>query len=310
MLQANETQQWETLAEILMDACLANPAASIDLHEVLYGVVTPAGQWRFWGQGALRKLVAPISSIAGFSMQAFRNNQPRDSKHSSSRSLPSSHSDPDDFSIGTCRSDIDDQLPQTSTSAVSNHPLSLSAATQNSSDNDEPAVATPAFTQQTLPEGDQTQANSSREPMAAFSDASEQIAASSSTTDSAGSSAVVQQPSGSSALTLQSGSPNTVAQAAASPGGSGNKKRPPLKSAPRLASSEAANLPGEQASIADGTTTADLSAASSTMAGKAKPDPKSEQVPPLTCRHPPAHASYLLGNTFVAPFASSCQYVI
>ncbi|KAL0038821.1 hypothetical protein WJX79_009210 [Trebouxia sp. C0005] len=40
--QPYETEQWETLAEILMEACIANPAASMELHEVLYGVITPA----------------------------------------------------------------------------------------------------------------------------------------------------------------------------------------------------------------------------------------------------------------------------
>ncbi len=119
ILQANETEQWATLAEILMDACMANPAASIDLHEVLYGVITPAGQWGFWGQGALKKLVSPISSIAGFGLQAFRNNQPREIKHSVSRSAELEQSDSEDFQIGSSRSDSLDSQPRAGNAAAS-----------------------------------------------------------------------------------------------------------------------------------------------------------------------------------------------
>ncbi|DBA71119.1 TPA: hypothetical protein ACH3X2_011529 [Trebouxia sp. C0005] len=99
--QPYETEQWETLAEILMEACIANPAASMELHEVLYGVITPAGNGFSWGQNALKKLMSPITSIVGFGQQAFRNNQPRDFKQSVSQS----ESDSDDFLIGTSRSD-------------------------------------------------------------------------------------------------------------------------------------------------------------------------------------------------------------
>lgn len=102
-LQPYESEQWETLAEILMEACVANPAASMELHEVLYGVITPAGQG-FWVHGAIRKLMQPFSNIAG----AFRNNQPRDLKQSVSRSAP----DSDDFQIGTSRSDSTEWQPQ------------------------------------------------------------------------------------------------------------------------------------------------------------------------------------------------------
>lgn len=84
-----------------MEACIANPAASMELHEVLYGVITPAGNGFSWGQNALKKLMSPITSIVGFGQQAFRNNQPRDFKQSVSQS----ESDSDDFLIGTSRSD-------------------------------------------------------------------------------------------------------------------------------------------------------------------------------------------------------------
>lgn len=252
-----------------MDACLANPAASIDLHEVLYGMVTPAGgPWGFWGSG-LKKMVAPISSIANFGMSAFRNNQSRDYKHSSNRSFHSAHSDPDDFSIGTCRSDSDDTLPHTtSTSAASNTPLSASAATLSSSD--EQRRAEPAVTQQNLPKEDQTRASSSPHPAASFS-----TAAPSSTAESAASSAAVQQPSGSSAQTLQSGSPNTVVQAATPVGVSSNQKQPMLKS-PKVASTDMANQPRAQG--ADESIAAGHNAGSSTSASTTGPAAKSEQV--------------------------------
>ena len=257
-----------------MDACLANPAASIDLHEVLYGMVTPAGPWgSFWGQG-LKRMVAPISNIANFGIQAFRN-QSRDSKHSSNRSFHSAHSDPDDFSIGTGRSDSDDTLSHTTTSAASNNPLSSSTATLSSSDDQ--ARAEPALTRQNLPEEDQSGASSSPHPMAALSSTSEISAAPNSTAESAVLSAAMQQPSGSSAQTLQSRSPNTVVQAAAPVGVSSNQKRPALKPA-KLASNEMTNQPGAQASVADETIAADPSAASSSSASTATPGAKSEQV--------------------------------
>ncbi|DBB00067.1 TPA: hypothetical protein ACH3X1_013923 [Trebouxia sp. C0004] len=107
-----ETEQWETLAEILMEACIANPAASMELHEVLYGVITPAGHG-FWGQNAFKKLMSPLSSIVGFGQQAFRNNQPRDLKQSVSQS------DSEDFQIGTSRSDSMESQPQTEIPAAS-----------------------------------------------------------------------------------------------------------------------------------------------------------------------------------------------
>lgn len=276
MLQADETQKWEALAVLLMDACIANPAASIDLHEVLYGVVTPAGAWGFWGQGALKKLVAPISNIAGYGLQALRNNQPRDTKHASSRSFHSARSDPDDFSIGTGRSDSDDPLPQMATSAASDDPP---APTHNTSDDS--ARFEPVSEQQTLPDGDQAQASSLPQPVTALSTASVQTAASSGKADLAGPSAVVQQPSGPSALTLQSGSPNTVVQAAA--GGSGNKQAA-LKTAPRLELSESAKLMGPQASSADGTNMSKVGAANSSSASSSTPDVKSEQVAPRAYR--------------------------
>ena len=279
-----------------MDACLANPAASIDLHEVLYGMVTPAGgPWGFWGSG-LKKMVAPISSIANYGMQAFRNNQSRDYKHSSNRSFHSAHSDPDDFSIGTCRSDSDDTLPHTSNSAASNTPLSSSAATLSSSD--EQTMAEPAFVQQNLPEEDQTGASSSPHPMPAFNTASERTAASSSTAESAALSAAVQQPSGSSTQTLQSGSPNTVVQAAAPAGVSSNQKRPIPKSA-KLASTEVATQPATQAFGADESIAAGSSAASSTSLSTAGPAAKSEQVGSLHCLgkiHWFGNVSYLQSN--------------
>ena len=255
-----------------MDACLANPAASIDLHEVLYGMVTPAGPWGFWGQGLKKMVVAPISSIANF---AFRNNQSRDYKHSSNRSFHSAHSDPDDFSIGTCRSDSDDTLPHTTTSAASNTPLSSSATTLSSSD--EQRRAEPVFTQQNLSEEDRTRASSSPGPLAAFSNALARSAAPSSTAESAASSAAVQQPSGSSAQTLQSGSPNTVVQAAAPVGVSSDQKRPAFKSA-KLASTELANQPGAHAFTADEAIAAGLTSASSTSASTARPAAKADQV--------------------------------
>jgi hypothetical protein len=114
-LQPYETEQWETLAEILMEACIANPAASMELHEVLYGVITPAGHGFSWGQNAFKKLMGPLSSIVGFSQQAFRNNQPRDFKQSVSQS----ESDSEDFQIGTSRSDSMESQPQAETPAAS-----------------------------------------------------------------------------------------------------------------------------------------------------------------------------------------------
>lgn len=273
MLQADETEKWEALAVLLMDACIANPAASIDLHEVLYGVVTPAGAWGFWGQGALKKLVAPISNIAGFGLQALRSNQPRDTKHASSRSFHSARSDPDDFSIGTARSDSDDPLPQMATSAASDNPP---APTHNTPDDS--ARAEPVSKQQTR---DQAQASSLPQPVRALSTASVQTAASSYKADLAGPSAVVQQPSGPSALTLQSGSPNTVVQAAA--GGSSNKQAA-LKTAPRFESSESAKLMGPQASSADGKNLSKIGAANSSSASSSTPDIKSEQVAPRPYR--------------------------
>ena len=257
-----------------MDACLANPAASIDLHEVLYGVVTPAGPWGFWGHG-LKKIVAPISNIATYGIQAFRN-QSRDYKHSSDRSFHSAHSDPDDFSIGTCRSDSDDTLPHT-TSAASNNPLSSRATNLGSSD--EQRRGEPASTPQNVPEEDRSRASSWPHPMAAVSSASERSGAPSSTAVSA---AAVQQPSGSSAQTLQSGSPNTVVQAAAPAGVSSNQKWPTPKSA-KLASTEMAKQPGAQASTADETIAAGLSAASRILASTARPAVRSEQVSSLHC---------------------------
>jgi len=113
-LQPYETEQWETLAEILMEACIANPAASMELHEVLYGVITPAGNGFSWGFG-LKKLMSPITSIVGFGQQAFRNNQPRDFKQSVSQS----ESDSEDFQIGTSRSDSMESQPQAETPAPS-----------------------------------------------------------------------------------------------------------------------------------------------------------------------------------------------
>jgi len=113
-LQPYETKQWETLAEILMEACIANPAASMELHEVLYGVITPAGNGFSWGFG-LKKLMSPITSIVGFGQQAFRNNQPRDFKQSVSQS----ESDSEDFQIGTSRSDSMESQPQAETPAPS-----------------------------------------------------------------------------------------------------------------------------------------------------------------------------------------------
>lgn len=258
-----------------MDACLANPAASIDLHEVLYGVVTPAGPWGgFWGQGALKKLVAPISTLASL---AFRNHS-RDVKHSSNRSFHSAHSDPDDFSIGTCRSDSDDTCPQTITSAVPDNHRSSSAVTPSSFA--EPARPEPAFTPQNLPEEkeDRTQASSSTPPAAAVSTAAEKLSAQSGTAESAASSAGLRQPSVSSARTLQSGSPNTVVQAAARVGLSSSQERPLLASAPKPASSEVAKRPGAQVSTADEATVADVGGAGSSPAGKAKPTPTSEQA--------------------------------
>ena len=114
-LQPYETEQWETLAEILMEACIANPAASMELHEVLYGVITPAGHGFSWGQNALKKLMSPLTSIVGFGQQAFRNNQPRDFKQSVSQS----ESDSEDFQIGTSRSDSMESQPQAETPAPS-----------------------------------------------------------------------------------------------------------------------------------------------------------------------------------------------
>ena len=113
-LQPYETEQWETLAEILMEACIANPAASMELHEALYGVITPAGNGFSWGFG-LKKLMSPITSIVGFGQQAFRNNQPRDFKQSVSQS----ESDSEDFQIGTSRSDSMESQPQAETPAPS-----------------------------------------------------------------------------------------------------------------------------------------------------------------------------------------------
>lgn len=257
-----------------MDACLANPAASIDLHEVLYGVVTPAGQWGFWGQGALKKLVTPISTLAGF---AFRNHS-RDTKHSSNRSFNSAQSDPDDFSIGTCRSDSDDTCPQTITSAVPDNPRSSSAATPSNSA--EPARPEPAFTPQRLPEekDGHTQATSSTHATAAVSTAAEKLAAQPGTAESVAASAVVHQPSVSSARTLQSGSPNTVVQAAARVGSSSSQERPLLASAPKPASSEVAKRPGAQVSTAEEATVADLGGVGSSPASKARPTSTAEQA--------------------------------
>ena len=100
-----------------MEACIANPAASIDLHEVLYGVVTPAGQW--WGQTALKRLVSPISSIAGYSMQAFRNQQPREIKQPVSHAIELEQSDSDDFQIGTAHTDSTEMQAPTDSPAAS-----------------------------------------------------------------------------------------------------------------------------------------------------------------------------------------------
>lgn len=258
-----------------MDACLANPAASIDLHEVLYGVVTPAGPWGgFWGQGTLKKLVTPITTLAGF---AFRNHS-RDVKHSSNQSFHSAHPDPDDFSIGTRRSDSDDTCPPTITSAVPDNPRSFSAATPSVSA--EPARPEPAFTPQRLPEEKEghTLASSSTRPAATVSMAAKTIAAQPGSVGSAAASAVVQQPSVSSARTLQSGSPNTVVQAAARVGSSSSQERPLLASAPKPATSEVAKRPGAQVSIAEEAIVADLGGAGGSPASKAKPTSTSEQA--------------------------------
>ena len=259
-----------------MDACLANPAASIDLHAVLLGVVTPAGPWGgFWGQGALKKLVTPISTFVGF---ALRTNS-RDNKHSSNHSFHSAHSDPDDFSISTRRSDSDDTCPQTNTSAVPNNPRSLSATTPSNSA--EPARPEPAFTPQNLPEEKEdpgSQATSSTHPAATVSTAAEKLAAQPGTAESAAASAVVQQPSVPSARTLQSGSPNTVVQAAARVGSTSSQERPLLASAPKPASSEVAKRPGAPVPTADAATVADLDGARSSPASKARPTCTAEQA--------------------------------
>lgn len=97
-----------------MEACIANPAASMELHEVLYGVITPAGNGFSWGFG-LKKLMSPLTSIVGFGQQAFRNNQPRDFKQSVSQS----ESDSEDFQIGSSRSDSMESQPQAETPAPS-----------------------------------------------------------------------------------------------------------------------------------------------------------------------------------------------
>lgn len=259
-----------------MDACLANPAASIDLHEVLLGVVTPAGPWGgFWGQSALNKLVKPVSTLAGF---VFRNNS-RDNKHSSNHSFHSAHSEPDDFSISTRHSDSDDTNPQTNTSAVPNNPRSSSAATPSNSA--EPARPEPAFTPQNLPEEKEdpgSQATSSTHPAATVSTATEKLAAQPGTAESAAASAVVQQPSGPSARTLQSGSPNTVIQAAPRVGTSSSQERPLLASAPKPASSEVAKRPGAQIPTAAAATVADVGGAGSSPASKARPTSTAEQA--------------------------------
>ena len=219
-----------------MDACLANPAASIDLHEVLYGVVTPAGQWGgFWGQGALKKLVAPISSIAGFGLQAFRNNQPRDFKHPSNRSFESAHSDADDFSIGAGRSDSEDSLPLAPTPPSSNSkrwpPSSYSMRPDIVSN--QPTRSEAAFTQQ----GEsQAVISGIAHPLALSRTDSEQSASSEAADEPAAPSALPPPPllAGRPTLTLPaqalvSGSPNTVAKAATSSDSPAVRQRSPVK---------------------------------------------------------------------------------
>ena len=279
-MQANETQQWETLAEILMDACLANPAASIDLHEVLYGVVTPAGQWGFWGQGALKKLVAPISSIAGFGLQAFRNNQPRDFKHPSSRSFESSHSDADDFSIGTARSDSNDSLPPLAASPLSNSnrlPPSIESIKPDSS-SDQPSRSESAFTQQNLPAGDPPSASNAVQSLSVSSSAAEQSTPSHNAEDLPGPSIAARKPP-ILAHTLVSGSPNTVAQARPSLSAPGNKRQSTAKLAPRLLPKlAAASVPEAQASSADVGSSLTSALASGSKASWSEHDNQTQQV--------------------------------
>lgn len=258
-----------------MDACLANPAASIDLHEVLYGVVTPAGQWGFWGQGALKKLVAPISSIAGFGLQAFRNNQPRDFKHPANSSFESS--DADDFSIGTARSDSNDSLPPLALPPLSNSnrlPPSMECIKPDSS-SDQPSRSEAAFTQQNLQGGDPASASDTVQSVLVPSSAAEE-STSHNAEDLSGQAPAANQPP-ISANTLVSGSPNTVAQAGLSRA-PGNKRRSPAKLAPRLMPSlAAASMPEAQAYSAMGSPLTAESVNGSKASGS-KTDNEDQQV--------------------------------
>ena len=124
---------------------MANPASSVELHEVLYGAVTPAGPWG-WGQGVVKKLVGVASNAAGFGMQAFRNNQPREIKRSA-RHSDLDRQDSCDFQIGTARSDSTASHPQANNPADASpshrSPLSSSITPE---DDDEPGMSNFAST--------------------------------------------------------------------------------------------------------------------------------------------------------------------
>ena len=91
-IQANEQDQWETLAEILMDACTANPASSHQLQEALTDAVTPSGNgWGIFGH---------VKSAVGGMASLFRHQQGRD-RQPVSHAVDSDQSDQDEFQIGT-----------------------------------------------------------------------------------------------------------------------------------------------------------------------------------------------------------------